>query len=409
MSRLGDLGGKLYRGEVSYDFVGNRKRWYLISAALLLLSTLSLATRGLELGVEFEGGAVYQVSDAQLTVEQAREVVRGAGVDEPIVQELPNAERIRVQVPEVAPETSDAIRNALASRAGVDVGDVDVDQVGASWGEQIAKRALLGLIVFFIAVLIYLTAAFDLKMAAAAFVSLLHDVFITVGIYSLVGFTVTPATVIGVLTILGYSLYDTVVVFDKVRENTRGLLGAGRQTYSQAANLAINQTVVRSINTSVIALLPVASILFIGTWFLGAGVLKDLALALFVGIAVGTYSSIFIATPLLAQLKEREPQMQALARRVASRGARAASSATGAEATAGAPVGASAGSGGKSGRSGGRASGAKSDSAAKSDSTAEAEATAGAGGSGGSRPVPRQQPQRSGSKSKRRPSGKKRR
>ncbi|MCI0686881.1 MAG: protein translocase subunit SecF [Sporichthyaceae bacterium] len=403
MSRLGDLGGKLYRGEVSFDFVGNRKRWYLLSAVLLLVSALSLATRELDLGVEFKGGAVYQVTDAPLTVEQAREAARSAGVDEPIVQELPGENRIRVQVPEVSPETSDSIRNALADRAGIDPGAVNVDQVGASWGEQIAKRALLGLIVFFIAVLIYLAAAFDLKMAAAAFVSLLHDVFITVGIYSLVGFTVTPATVIGVLTILGYSLYDTVVVFDKVRENTRGLLGSARHTYSQAANLAINQTVVRSINTSVIALLPVASILFIGTWFLGAGVLKDLALALFVGIAVGTYSSIFIATPLLAQLKEREPQMQALARRVASRGARAGA-ATGAVATAGAPVSAaSAGSGGKSGgKSGGRATGAK------SDSTAET-AAGNAGGSGGTRPVPRQQPQRSGSKSKRRPSGKKRR
>ena len=379
MSRLGNFGGKLYRGEVSYDFIGRRKTWYVLSAAMILVSAVSLFTRGLELGVEFEGGAVYLVQADQLTVEEAREVVRAAGVDEPIVQDLPARDRIRVQVPDVSPETSTEIQNALAEKAGVAPADVDRQQVSASWGEQIARRALLGLGVFFIAVLIYLAAAFDLKMAAAAFASLIHDVFITIGVYSLVGFTVTPATVIGVLTILGYSLYDTVVVFDKVRENTRGLLGTARQTYSQAANLAINQTVVRSINTSVIALLPVASILFIGTWFLGAGVLKDLALALFVGIAVGTYSSIFLATPLLAQLKEREPQMKALAKRVAARtsGSRGAAAATPAVATAGAPVAAASG--------------------------------AGSGGRSGSRPVPRQQPQRPGSKSKRRPSGKKRR
>ena len=381
MSRLGELSGKLYRGEVSYDFVGRAKLWYLVSAVLIAISALSLFTRGLQLGVEFEGGAVYTVQSTQLTVEAAREAVRSAGVDEPIVQDLPKNNRIRVQVPAVSPETSTKIQDALAEKAGVAPTQVDRQQVSASWGAQIARRALLGLVVFFIAVLIYLAAAFDLKMATAAFASLIHDVFITIGVYSLVGFTVTPATVIGVLTILGYSLYDTVVVFDKVRENTRGLLGTAKQTYSQAANLAVNQTVVRSINTSVIALLPVGSILFIGTWFLGAGVLKDLALALFVGIAVGTYSSIFIATPLLAQMKEREPQMKALAKRVAARqtGGRApAATPTPAVATAGAPMAAAA-----------------------------AATPSRSGSSGGSRPMPRQQ--RSGSKSKRRPSGKKRR
>jgi preprotein translocase subunit SecF len=377
MSRLGEFSGKLYRGEVSYDFIGRAKLWYLVSGILITISAVSLFTRGLDLGVEFKGGAVYTVKSAQLTVADAREAVRSAGVDEPIVQDLPKNDRIRVQVPAVSPETSTKIQNALAEKAGVAPTQVDRQQVSASWGAQIARRALTGLAVFFVAVLIYLAAAFDLKMAAAAFASLIHDVFITIGVYSLVGFTVTPATVIGVLTILGYSLYDTVVVFDKVRENTRGLLGTAKQTYSQAANLAVNQTVVRSVNTSVIALLPVASILFIGTWFLGAGVLKDLALALFVGIAVGTYSSIFIATPLLAQMKEREPQMKALARRVAARqaGGRAPAATPSPEvATAGAPV---------------------------------AAATGRSGSSGGSRPMPRQQ--RSGSKSKRRPSGKKRR
>jgi preprotein translocase subunit SecF len=378
MSRLGEFSGKLYRGEVSYDFVGRAKLWYLVSGILIAISAISLFTRGLELGVEFKGGAVYLVQSTELTVAEAREAVRAAGVDEPIVQDLPQNDRIRVQVPAVSPETSTEIQNALAEKAGVAPTAVDRQQVSASWGAQIAQRALIGLAAFFVAVMIYLAAAFDLKMATAAFASLIHDVFITIGVYSLVGFTVTPATVIGVLTILGYSLYDTVVVFDKVRENTRGLLGTAKQTYSQAANLAVNQTIVRSINTSLIALLPVGSILFIGTWFLGAGVLKDLALALFVGIAVGTYSSIFIATPLLAQMKEREPQMKALARRVAARqtaGRAPAATATPAVATAGAPVAAA--------------------------------ATPSRSGSSGSRPMPRQQ--RSGSKSKRRPSGKKRR
>lgn len=379
MSRLGELSGKLYRGEVSYDFVGRAKLWYLVSGILIAISAISLFTRGLELGVEFKGGAVYLVKSTELTVAEAREAVRSAGVDEPIVQDLAQSDRIRVQVPAVSPETSTEIQNALAEKAGIAPTSVDRQQVSASWGAQIARRALLGLGVFFIAVLIYLAAAFDLKMATAAFASLVHDVFITIGVYSLVGFTVTPATVIGVLTITGYSLYDTVVVFDKVRENTRGLLGSAKQTYSQAANLAVNQTIVRSINTSVIALLPVASILFIGTWFLGAGVLKDLALALFVGIAVGTYSSIFIATPLLAQMKEREPQMKALAKRVAARqsGSRAPAPAATPAVAAGTPVAAAA------------------TSSARSSS------------SSGSRPMPRQQ--RSGSKSKRRPSGKKRR
>jgi preprotein translocase subunit SecF len=233
---------------------------------------------------------------------------------------------------------------------------------------------------------------FEWRMALAAIVTLFHDVLITVGIYSLVGFSVTPATVIGFLTILGYSLYDTVVVFDKVRENTRGLLGASRMTYSQAANLAINQTIVRSINTSVIALLPVGAILYISTALLGEGVLTDLSLALFIGIAVGTYSSIFIATPLLADLKEREPQYQQLARRVAARQGAAARATKGAAATRGEPA-----------------------PAAEAPPPAEEEITPTPVGAGASRgPVPRQQPKRStgsrsGSKSKRRPSGKKRR
>jgi len=197
---------------------------------------------------------------------------------------------------------------------------IDTQLIGPSWGKEITKKALYGLIAFLIVIMIFLTMIFEPKMAISAIVAVVHDVFITVGIYALVGFDVTPATVIGFLTILGYSLYDTVVVFDKVRENTKSVAAVGKVTYSQAANLAVNQTIVRSANTSLIALLPVGAILFVGAGLLGAGTLKDLSLALFIGLAVGTYSSIFIAPPFLASLREKEPAMQALAKRVASRG-----------------------------------------------------------------------------------------
>jgi preprotein translocase subunit SecF len=194
-----------------------------------------------------------------------------------------------------------------------------VQSVGSTWGDQITKKAITGLIVFLIVVIIYLSFRFEWKMAISAIVALIHDLVITAGIYSLSGFEVSPSTVIALLTILGFSLYDTVVVFDKVRENTIGLAGGSRMTYSQAANLAVNQTLVRSINTSIIALLPVAGLLIIGAGLLGAGSLKDLALALLIGLAAGAYSSIFIATPMVADMKEREPTFQQLARRVAAR------------------------------------------------------------------------------------------
>ena len=218
------------------------------------------------------------------------------------------------------------VQSTLARDLSIPQSKISVNFVGASWGSQISQKALQALIAFLIVIVIYLSIAFEWRMAVAALIALVHDIVITVGVYALAGFPVSPATVIGLLTILGYSLYDTVVVFDKVRENTAGLLGSARSTYSQAANLALNQTLVRSINTSIIALLPVAAILFIGGGLLGAGELNDLALVLFVGMLSGTYSSICIATPVLADLKERDPQYKALAKRVAQRasGSRAA-------------------------------------------------------------------------------------
>lgn len=320
MSRLGTIGGKLYRGEVSYDFVGHRRRWYAASGVILLIAVLSLIFRPLNLGVEFEGGSVFTVPTATGTIDQARSVAAANNVPEPVITEVTSgsSRSLRVQTQDLSTSGNQAMIKALATEFNTPAETVNAQIVGPSWGKEITKKAFTGLVVFLILIAVFLSLYFEWRMAVAALVALIHDLVVTIGIYSLIGFVVTPATVIGVLTILGYSLYDTVVVFDKVKENTRGLTGGNRMTYSQAANLALNQTLVRSINTSVIALLPVAAILFIGP-LLGADTLKDLALALFIGLAAGAYSSIFIATPVLAQVKEREPAMQALARRVAAR------------------------------------------------------------------------------------------
>lgn len=320
MSKLTGLGGRLYTGETSFDFIGNRRRWYSISAIFILLSIGALVIQGLHLGIEFKGGSSYTVNKSGISIEQARSSVSGAGIPgEIIVQKIGN-DKVRIQTGALTAEQSKAVESSLTKTFGVTLESIDTQLVGPSWGKEITKKALYGLFAFLIAIMLFLAMAFEPKMAISAIVAVVHDVFITVGIYALVGFDVTPATVIGFLTILGYSLYDTVVVFDKVRENTKSVAAVGKVTYSQAANLAVNQTIVRSANTSLIALLPVGSILFVGAGLLGAGTLKDLSLALFIGLAVGTYSSIFIAPPFLASLREKEPAMQALAKRVAARG-----------------------------------------------------------------------------------------
>ena len=229
-------------------------------------------------------------------------------------------DKVRVQTGSLTTAQSNSVEDALAAKFAINVESIDTQIIGPSWGKEITKKALYGLIAFLIAIMLYLAMTFEPKMAIAAIAAVVHDVIITVGIYALVGFDVTPATVIGFLTILGYSLYDTVIVFDKVRENTRSITTTGKSTYSQATNLAVNQTIVRSLNTSIIALLPVGSILFVGAGLLGAGTLKDLSLALFIGLAIGTYSSLFIAPQVLSGLREREPAMIALAKRVNARG-----------------------------------------------------------------------------------------
>lgn len=325
MSRLGELGHKLYTGEVSIDFIKRRKTWYLVSLAILVISIGGLWLRGVDFSIEFRGGADFQApvssNNASERIAEVREAVAETGLaDEPIVTAVGN-NQLDIQTPPLdATEDVPKVRQAIADELGVSEEDVNYSLIGPSWGGQITAKALQALGVFLILVMGVIWLYFrEWRMSVAAIVALIHDLVITVGIYALIGFEVTPATVIGVLTILGYSLYDTVVVFDKVRENTRGLASSSRVTYSDAANLAVNQTLVRSINTSIIALLPVAGILFIGTFVLGAGTLKDLSLALFIGLAAGTYSSIFTATPLLCDLKEREPAMKALRRRVEQR------------------------------------------------------------------------------------------
>jgi preprotein translocase subunit SecF len=316
----GSLGSKLYRGEIAVDFIGMRRRWYAFSGLLIIISAIALTTQGLHLGIEFKGGASFSVKKAGVTIAAAQSAVASTGIKTEVIVQSVGTDKVQVQTGVITNLQSQQIQDALAAKFNVSRDTIDTQLVGPSWGADITHKALYGLFAFLFAIVLFLSLAFEPKMAISAIVAVVHDIVITVGIYALVGFDVTPATVIGFLTILGYSLYDTVVVFDKVRENTRGLTGGSRMTYSQAANHAVNQSLVRSINTSLIALLPVASILFVGAGLLGAGTLKDLSLALFVGLAIGTYSSIFVATPLLASLHEREPAMQALARRVAAKG-----------------------------------------------------------------------------------------
>lgn len=319
MSKITGLGARLYSGETSLNIVGAKKKWYAISALFIIASIFALGTQGLHLGIEFKGGSSFTVDKAGVTVEEGRAAIAAAGVTGEAIVQVVGDTKLKIQTGALTPAQSNAVQDSLAKAFGVSLNNIDTQLVGPTWGKEITRKALYGLIGFIIVVMLYLAMAFEPKMAISAIVAVVHDVFITVGIYALVGFDVTPATVIGFLTILGYSLYDTVVVFDKIRENTRTITASSKMTYSQATNLAVNQTLVRSMNTSLIALLPVGSILFVGSGLLGAGTLKDLSLALFIGLAVGTYSSVFIAPPLLATLREREPAMQALAKRVGTR------------------------------------------------------------------------------------------
>lgn len=312
---------RLYRGETNFEFIGTKKRWYFASIALLVVCVISFAVRGFNFGIEFEGGNSFRfpaaVNGTSVSLSQAEDAVGRANVEVVSAQLVGNGgtRSVLVKTPELTADQEQAVKQEIV-KAGVPEQDISIDAVSSSWGSDVTNKAIRGLVVFLIAVCAFIAVRFEWRMAVAAIIALFHDLLLSAGVYSLVGFEVTPSTVVGLLTILGFSLYDTVVVFDKVAENARGILGGSRTTFSEQANLAVNQTLMRSINTSMIALLPVAGLLFVGAGLLGVGTIKDLALVLFVGLAAGAYSSLFLATPILCDLKERQPQYAALRKRV---------------------------------------------------------------------------------------------
>ena len=308
----------IYRGDTHANIVGRPKLWYSLSAALIIFSLIGLGVRWLNFGVEFTGGAVFDFRAPHTSVQQVRETVSSAGPKQVIVQSTSN-NGWRVTTESLSPQQSLKVESAVSKQFDLGKDAISAQVIGPTWGGEISSKAWQSLIVFMVLIVIYLSVTFEWRMALAAIVALLHDLIITTGIYAWSGFEVTPATLLGFLTILGYSLYDAVVVFDMIKEETKELGKTKMMTYGEAANSALNHTLVRSLNTSLVALMPVASILFIGTTLFGAGTLKDLSLALFVGILVGTYSSICVATPLLVQLKEREPKYRQLRQRLAKR------------------------------------------------------------------------------------------
>jgi preprotein translocase subunit SecF len=312
---------RLRRGDFHFNIVGRARRWFLLSGAVVLISIVSLFVRGINAGLEFRGGSAFTVQEALTThdtVVQVRTAVQKAGIADPTVQKV-GARGFQVETEHLAPSDQDKVATAIANATGVKRNDVEIEDVGPKWGKQITAKAVRALIIFMVVVTLYMSVRLEPKMAGAAFLALVHDLLITAGIYSLTGFEVTPATVIALLTVLGYSLYDTVVIFDRVKERTQNLSASANITYSQAANQSVNQVLMRSLNTSVTGLLPVGSLLFVGSFLLGAQTLRELALALFIGLTTGTYSSIFLATPAVAVWKEREERWQKLRARVAAR------------------------------------------------------------------------------------------
>ncbi|SCF31489.1 protein translocase subunit SecF [Micromonospora mirobrigensis] len=321
------LASRLYRGEAGLNIVGRRKLWFTVAAALALVAVLSFALRGFQLGIEFAGGTSLQVPASVGTLDDAERQVdqvlaaKAGGAEVATAQKVGGSggDLYEMRTSELTPVQTNEVKTEIANRFGLKFDQVGANQVSASFGGQVTERALLGLLIFLAVVALYLVVRFEWRMAVAALASLFMNLILTAGIYSLVGFDVTPSTVIGFLTILGFALYDVVVVFDKVQENTRGITANNNQTYGEAANLALNQSLMRSLNTSVVALLPVGGLLFIGAFLLGAGTLKDLGLVLFVGMAVAFLTSILLATPLLVFLKNKEPRIQAHNKRVEAR------------------------------------------------------------------------------------------
>ncbi|RLP83618.1 protein translocase subunit SecF [Micromonospora sp. BL4] len=321
------LASRLYNGEAGLNVVGRRKLWFGVAGVLVLIAILSFSIRGFSLGIEFAGGNSFQVPASVGTLEQAEEEVNSAlaaentGAHVATAQKVggPGGDSYELRTGQLSAEQANAVKAQIAEDLGIEPAQISGNQVSEAWGSQVTERAVLGLIIFIALVMVYLILRFEWRMAVAAVASLFMNLILTAGIYSLVGFEVTPSTIIGFLTILGFALYDVVVVFDKVQENTRGITANNNQTYGEAANLAVNQSLMRSLNTSVVALLPVGGLLFIGAGLLGAGTLKDLGLVLFVGMAVAFLTSILVATPLLALLKNYDPRIQAHNKRVLAR------------------------------------------------------------------------------------------
>lgn len=311
---------QLRGGGLGIDIIGRTRTWFVLSGVLMLVAIGSLGIRGLNLGLEFEGGTKFEVqAEQEASVSDVEEALTGIGVSEPVVQRTGEGGFI-VQTAHLETEPRQEAAEAVAEAVGAGVDDVSVQDVGPKWGAQITNAAVRALLIFLVVAAAFISLRLEPKMAGVAIVALLHDILATAGIYSLTGFTVTPETVIAFLTILGYSLYDSVVIFDRVKEGSDRLSAAGSTTYSRMTNDSVNQVLVRSLNTSVSSLLPVGSLLFVGSFLLGAGTLRELALALFIGLGAGTYSSVFVAAPLLAVWKEREDRWSALRTRVAARG-----------------------------------------------------------------------------------------
>jgi preprotein translocase subunit SecF len=327
-SRIKDLASRLYHGEAGIDVVGKRRIFYGVAAAILLIGIVTLIVRPFNVGIDFKGGTSFTVPASVGTLDQVRSEVQAAGADVASAQIIrgSSGESYLIKIPLLANNTdvsaakATQVRDAVATHFGIDPSSISEEQVSGTWGSSVTSQAILGTVIFLVLVVLYLSIVFrEWKMAVAALAALFQNLILTATIYALTGFEVTPATVIGFLTILGFALYDVVVVFDKVRENTRGITGNPNRTYGEAANLAVNQTLMRSINTGVVALLPVGGLLFIGAGILGAGTLKDLGLVLFIGMLVAVYSSIFFATPVLVDLKEAEPTFQVHKQRVLAR------------------------------------------------------------------------------------------
>jgi len=322
MGRFSRLGNDLYGGRRSFDFVGRRALWYSISLVLVGLALAVIFIKGMNYGIEFTGGTQYRIDNLpassanQETADELRDAIGEADLSkaEPVVT-TSGDDSIIVQTEDLSQEKGERVREIIVDVTGATADDISQDEIGASWGREVAERAILGVAIFMLLVVLFVWTYFrEWKMSVAGMVALIHDVVLTVGVYSLSGFPVTPAAVTGLLAILGFSMYDTVVVFDKVRENTHELR-TSKQSYAQAANLAVNQTLVRSINTSIVALIPIGAILYVSAVQLGASSLKDLALAQFVGMGVGIYSSVFIAPRVLVHMKSTENEVKLAERR----------------------------------------------------------------------------------------------